>query len=250
MTSLTNLKVPPINGAMRRAVIDIGLVLVTLLILKYALMRFEAMWTYAGPISLLAALSVASWRLRKSGETWSDFGLKRPKSWPKTVMWALLALVLTTAAGIILEAATSAIVADTAGQVETAAQAVTSNAGRFSNVPGNTAAYIYWVAVAWVIGGFTEEMLFRAFLITRFEKLFSRIPFGLVVAVILPAILFGQQHYYYQGMSGAFATGGVALVSGILYLLFKRNLWPLTLSHGLINTIGLTLIYTGVQPAG
>jgi membrane protease YdiL (CAAX protease family) len=40
------------------------------------------------------------------------------------------------------------------------------------------------------------------------------------------------------------------LVSGILYLLFKRNLWPLTLSHGLVNTIGLTLIYTGLQPVG
>ena len=157
---------------------------------------------------------------------------------------SLLALVLTTVVGIILETATSAVLA------ETATQAVNSNAGRFADVPGNTAAFVYWLAVAWIIGGFAEEMLFRAFFITRFEMLFSRIPFGLVVAVILPAIIFGQQHYYYQGISGAFATGGVALVSGILYLLFKRNLWPLTLSHGLINTVGLTLIYTGIQPAG
>jgi len=237
-------KKPAADNAMRNAAIDISLVLGTLLILKYALMSVEALWTYAGPISLLAALAVATWRLRVSDETWADFGLKRPKSWLKTIVWALLALVLTTVVGIILETATSAVLA------ETATQAVNSNAGRFADVPGNTAAFVYWLAVAWIIGGFAEEMLFRAFFITRFEMLFSRIPFGLVVAVILPAIIFGQQHYYYQGISGAFATGGVALVSGILYLLFKRNLWPLTLSHGLINTVGLTLIYTGIQPAG
>lgn len=232
-----------VDNMKENAVIDIGLVLGTMLILKYALLSVEAVWTYAGPISLLSALAVASWRLHQRGESWVDLGLKRHPSWRKTLAWTLVALVLTTAAGILFESFINATVGGAATQAET------NNSGRFADLPGNTTAFVYWLAVAWVIGGFTEEMLFRGLLITRFETLFSRIPLGLIIAIILPAALFGQQHYYYQGIGGAFATGGVALVSGILYLLFKRNLWPLTLSHGLANTIGLTMIYTGLQPA-
>jgi membrane protease YdiL (CAAX protease family) len=232
------------DNTTQNAAIDIGLVLGTMLILKYALLSVEALWTYAGPISLLSALAVASWRLRQGGESWADLGLKRPQSWRKILVWTLVALVLTTAAGILFEAFINVALGEAATQAEP------SNSGRFADLPGNTAAFVYWLAVAWIIGGFVEEMLFRGLLITRFETLFSHVPFGLAFAIIVPAIVFGQQHYYCQGISGAIATGGVALVSGILYILFKRNLWPLTLSHGLANTVGLTLIYTGIQPAG
>ncbi len=232
------------KNAMRSAAMDIVLVVGTLLILKYVLLNLEAMWTYAGPISLLSALVVASWRMRKNGETWSDLGLKRPQSWRKMTMWTLIALILTVAAGILLDGFSSEALGDVAQQAER------DHGARFANVPGNTPVFLYWLAVAWIIGGFVEEMLFRGLLIARFETLFSHVPLGLVFAIILPAIIFGQQHYYYQGISGAVSTGGIAVVSGILYVLFKRNLWPLTLSHGLANTIGLTLIYTGIQPAG
>lgn len=232
------------KSAIRNAAIDIVWVLGTLLVLKYALLNVEMLWTYAGPISLLSALAVASWRLRGHNETWGDLGLKRPQSWWKVLVWTLIALVLTMVAGQLLEGVVSATMGSSAAQAET------DNGGRFANLPGNTAVFIYWLAVAWIIGGFAEEMLFRGLLITRFETLFSRVPFGLVFAIIIPAIIFGQQHHYYQGISGAIATGGVALVSGVLYILFKRSLWPLTLSHGLANTIGLTLIYTGIQSAG
>jgi membrane protease YdiL (CAAX protease family) len=232
------------RGGRGRVAIDIGLVLGTLLVVKYGLLGVEALWTYAGPISLLSALAVAGWRLRAGGETWAGIGLKRPDSWGKTILWTLLALVLTTAVGIVLEGVVRSMLE------ASVTQPVRNNAGRFADVPGNTVAFVYWLAVAWIIGGLAEEMLFRAFLITRLERLFSRIPLGLVFAVGLPAVLFGQQHFYYQGIGGAVATGGVALVSGILYLLCKRNLWPLSLSHGLINSIGLTLIYTGLQPPG
>lgn len=228
----------------RSAAIDIALVVSTLLLVKSILVEVEALWTYAGPISLLAAIAVASWRLMQNGENWADLGLARPQNMKVTLVWTLAALVLTMATGVLLEILTSAFAGGGGGDARDA------NGGRFADLPGSISVYLYWLAAAWIIGGFVEEMLFRGFLITRFERLFARFPFGLVAAVILPAILFGQSHYYYQGLNGALATGAVAMVSGILYLLMKRSLWPLTLSHGLSNTIGLTLIYTGVQPAG
>ena len=235
---------PAANDKVYTAAKDLLAILGTLLIVKYALLRVDALWTYAGPISLLASGAVATWRLGKSNESWADLGLARPTGWKKLLAWTVAVFLVTTVAGILLEGIASSLLTGPSG--EPAAR----YASRFANVPGNTPQYLFWLAVAWIIGGFAEEMLFRGFLITRFERLFSRFPFAVVIAVLLQAILFGQQHYYYQGLSGALATGAIALVSGGFYLLLKRNLWPLTLSHGLANTIGLTLIYTGIQPAG
>lgn len=67
------------------------------------------------------------------------------------------------------------------------------------------------------------------------------------MAIVCQSVGFGQQHLYYQGWAGAVATGATALISGVFYVVLKRNLWPLILSHGLANTLGLTLIFAGVQ---
>lgn len=49
----------------RSAAIDLTWVLTTLLILKSVFLQFEGLWTFAGPISLIASLGVATWRLKK-----------------------------------------------------------------------------------------------------------------------------------------------------------------------------------------
>lgn len=91
-------------------------------------------------------------------------------------------------------------------------------------------------------------MLFRGALFSRLESLCAGAPFAVVVAIVLQGILFGQQHYYYQGLAGWVANGAIAIVSGLLFLAFKRNLWPLIISHGLSNSIGLTALYLGAMP--
>jgi len=227
----------------RRAAFDLLLVLGVLFVVKAALLSVDILWTYAGPISLLVSLAVATLCLRRDGEGWADVGLRRPASLARTLGWALLALVTTIAAGIAIEAGVTAA-GLSGGEVDP------RYARRFADMPGNTPMYVSWLLLAWIVGGFTEEMLFRGFLIARFERLLPLGRAALPAAVGLQAMVFGQQHFYYQGWSGALATGGIALVSGGLVLLFRRNLWPLILSHGASNTLGMTLIYLGVQPAG
>jgi uncharacterized protein len=223
---------------------DLSVILATLFGVKSALLQIDRLWTYAGPISLLASVLVASWCLRRNSESWSELGLKKPAKLGKMLMWSLILLVLTMASGIVIELIVSTAIGDRAESIDP------RYANRFADLPGNLASYLYWVVVSWVVGGFLEEMLFRGMLISRFERLFSAFPFASWTAVLLQSILFGQQHYYYQGWSGALATGGLALISGVFYLLLKRTLWPLILSHGMANMTGLTLIYAGVQPAG
>jgi CAAX protease family protein len=229
----------------RIAIFELILILGTLFSVKYFLLRFDAVWTYAGPISLLLSLAVATLCLRANKEGWGTLGLKRPKNIIMTLVLTAIVLVATIGIGGVVESIVASL-QQASGETAPAIDERYTN--RFANVPGNVAAYIYWVAVGWIVGGFTEELLFRGVLISRFERVFAGAPFAIGIAVILQSIIFGQQHYYYQGISGAMATGAIAMLSGVIYVLLKRNLWPLTLSHGLSNMIGLTLIYTGTMP--
>ncbi len=234
----------PEQTSWRTALLDVLLIIGVLLGLKSLLLNVDALWTYAGPISLIAALAVATWRLRRNRETWASIGLRQPASIRRAISWTLLALFLTMAVGILADGlAVSAI-----GEADDATRAIDERyQGRFDNLPGNLSVYLFWLAMAWIIGGFTEEILFRGVLFARFERLLRPLPFAAVLAVVLQAVLFGQQHYYYQGFAGWVATGAIGVVSGLLYLRFNRNLWPLVISHGLGNTIGLTLIFLGMM---
>ena len=226
----------------RTAMIDLAWIIGILLISKSLLLRVDPIWAFAGPISLILTWCVATWRLGRSNEGWSAHGVKRPKSIARLLLQTLVALVLTMGVGIIAESLAVSLI----GAPSESTQAIDARfQGRFDNLPGNLPVFIFWLAIAWVVGGFVEEMLFRGVLFSRFEQLLAKVPLAAIMAVLLQAALFGQQHYYYQGAAGWIATGAIAAVSAALYIAFKRNLWPLILSHGLSNTIGLTLLYLG-----
>lgn len=38
-------------------------------------------------------------------------------------------------------------------------------------------------------------------------------------------------------------TGAIGIACGILYLLYKRNIWPLVVAHALFNTLTFTAAY-------
>ncbi|MEP3298314.1 MAG: CPBP family intramembrane glutamic endopeptidase [Parasphingorhabdus sp.] len=233
------------NASRRRVLLDLLLIVGTLLISKNLLLQVDALWTYAGPISLLLSLCVAMFCLRQSGENWTSVGLKRPESIKKLVLWIVIAFFVTMVVGLLSES----VVASLFSAPDEATQAIDARfVGRFDNLEGNLPVYLFWLAVGWIIGGFTEEVLFRGALFLRFEQLFTGAPFAVFLAILCQAFFFGQGHYYYQGIAGFVATGAIGVVSGLLYLFFKRNLLPLMLVHGLSNTIGLTLLYLGVAP--
>lgn len=239
---MTNKTVPALNR--KAALIDLTIIIGTLIILKFLLLNVESFWSFAGPLSLLAALGVATWPLKNRRITWRSLGLACPTNIWQTLLWTVIALVVTMAVGAIAQSISVQLLG---GPNEALLAIAAKYQGRFDDVPGNLPVFIFWLAVAWIIGGFAEEMLFRAALLTRFENLFAGLPFPATLAVCSQAIIFGQQHYYYQGLSGTIATGVIGLASGLLYLSFKRNLWTLVLSHGLSNTIGLTLIFSQPQ---
>ena len=110
-------------------------------------------------------------------------------------------------------------------------------------IRGNTSAFLLWVAIGWIVGGFIEEMLFRGFLLTRVSQLFANPRAGLVVGVVAQALLFGALHLYAGAFAFIFAST-LALSSGVFYLLLGRNLWPLIAVHGAWNTVAMWGIYS------
>ncbi len=231
------------NGSLSKskAFIDLALVLGILFTLKEYFLRVDGMWTYAGPISLLTAVIFAYWRLRANGEGLKSIGLRRPKSIIITILLVILTMGLGIGIGIVGNSIIDSI-QSTFGIAPVVGDERLGN--RFADLQGSIPLLIYWLIIAWVIGGFTEEILFRGFLLNRFNSLLKGVvPFSIVFAILLQAAIFGQQHIYYQGWEGFIATGLVAILYGVLYKLFRGNLWPMVMSHGLTNSIGLTIIY-------
>lgn len=116
---------------------------------------------------------------------------------------------------------------------------------RWGDIAGNLRLYLLMLAISWISGAFAEEMFFRGFLITRLQTVLESTKFASVLAVLLPALLFGYVHVYYQGLHGFVNAGIVGLIFGTLFLLYKRNLWPLVLAHGFINSLGFTAEFMG-----
>ncbi|MEM6912848.1 MAG: type II CAAX endopeptidase family protein [Pseudomonadota bacterium] len=224
----------------RNALLDLLLIVGMLLGSKSILLQVDAVWMVAGPISLVITLFLALVLIHRRGESMQAIGLRRPKTAQWLALWTLFALIITILAGGLAESFALSVFG---GPDEETLAIDAQYQGRFDNVPGNLEAYLFWIATAWVVGGFTEEILFRGILILRLEQAMRRVPLAPLLAILCQAIIFGQQHAYYQGLTGWIATGVIALVSGLIYLGLKRSLWPLILSHGISNTIGLTLIY-------
>lgn len=221
------------RNLLKSKALDLVLVLGVLLGVKAVFLEFENTWQFAGPISLLAAVVVATWSLRINRESWGQLGLKKPESFLKTAVLSIVVLLLIT----IFNVAGGAL-----GDLFFGPQV--PGPDRFGNLEGNTLLFTQWVILAWVFGGFAEEMIYRAYLISRFERLFLKLPFAIPMAVVVPALIFGFRHYYYQGPVGAVATGATALALGFYYVKFGRiNLWPLVIGHGLIDTLTFFVDY-------
>lgn len=113
----------------------------------------------------------------------------------------------------------------------------------FASIRGNLVNYISILLLAFVVGGFYEEIIFHGFIFTRLEKLFHG-RHTTVAAFCLTAIIFGAYHFQ-QGIKGVLLSMIAGAVYHLLILKFNRNLWYGIFIHTFFDFIGLTLIYLG-----
>lgn len=118
---------------------------------------------------------------------------------------------------------------------------------QFQDLPGNWPLFLFWLTLGWVVGGILEELVFRGFLIQIGERLLGSWSVWPVAAG--GAIVFGLSHYY-QGLAGMLTTGVLGFLFAVIFIVSKRNLILTMLVHGFVNTISLTLAFTGIRLLG
>jgi membrane protease YdiL (CAAX protease family) len=179
--------------------------------------------------SVLLPLLGATLFLHREGTPWRALAAGRPLSWKGVLGWTALAWVLCVLLTIPAQALLRALgIPPIDFRIFQAL------------LEGNLMLYLWMlIPVSWGSAAIGEELLVRGFLQHRLEGLV-----GTAAAVLLQAVIFALAHFY-QGLAGIINVFVVGLVFGVIYLRCGRNLLPLILAHGLIDTLAMTLFYLG-----
>jgi membrane protease YdiL (CAAX protease family) len=165
------------------------------------------------------------------GLSWRDVGLRRSKAWWKDALQAVLAALFIA---IVVNLVTAPLVQRLVS--------ASANNSRFENIRGNFMGLLGWLAVAWTLAAFGEEIIFRGYLMNRIADLVGRTRMGWIVSLFGSSLIFGLGHGY-QGLAGIINTATIGLLLGTLYLVTNRNLWVNIICHGVIDSISLIILY-------
>jgi membrane protease YdiL (CAAX protease family) len=117
----------------------------------------------------------------------------------------------------------------------------------FHQLRGNIAVTLIFIALAWTLAAFGEEMVYRGYLMNRVADLMNRTPAAWIVSLFVVHIAFGLAHAY-QGITGIIDEGLMGFLLGVIYLRTGRNLAVPIIAHGVSDTIDFILIYLGKYP--
>jgi membrane protease YdiL (CAAX protease family) len=106
--------------------------------------------------------------------------------------------------------------------------------GAIVPVPQNALEYTL-LGISCCAIGFSEELLARAYFITRFERLLG----SAWMAVLASTGIFAIEHIY-QGIHGVLNAGSLALFLGIVFCVTRR-VWPLAICHAILDWVVTTL---------
>lgn len=199
---------------------------------------------YSGPASLITTLIILTIYMRRAGQTWSSMGLRTLPVLKEKLMvlpQALAIFVTVLISIVILTKGLEAV------GITFMSEPIEGEIDRWGDIQGDLQMYVILITLSLVSAGFGEEMFFRGFLITRLKTVFSDIYLSSAISVLLAALLFGYMHVYYQGLVGLVNGGIIGVIFGTYFLLYKRNLWPLIIAHGFINSLGFTSEFLGIN---
>ncbi len=187
-------------------------------------------------VANLAMLMIVYLGLRLRGQTWAHFGLAFGKPRRATVVRTLLLSLAVFAAAIAAFVLGSIVMANIPGIPESA------DLSGYNYLYHNLSLLIVTLIGVYIVSSFGEEVIYRAFLITRIEEMGSGGKGVQRLAVLISAAVFGLIHFDW-GPMGMGQTAFMGLALAIAYLKVKRNLWINILAHGYMDTILIVQLF-------
>ncbi len=183
---------------------------------------------YAVPVLIFVWLF-----LKRKNENFTDLGFSiRQFNWSAPVWGAICAVLLV----LFLEFLFFPL-------LHTIVHLPPADLADFQSIRHHPGAFAFIILMAWLVGGFYEEIVFHGFIFTRIVQMMPGKKVT-VISMILTNIIFGAYHFQLgiTGMINAFIAG-IAFQG--LALKFNRNLWFAIFFHAIYDTIQLTAIFLG-----
>ena len=182
-------------------------------------------------VVLLSGMALISFWLRE--HEWGAAGLTLPRSWKRTVLIAVVAVIAQQALGqYVVDPLTRPYL-----HYHAEANPMESAHGY--------AGLLRWFGITWTYAAFGEELGYRGYLLNRVADLGGHSRSALLLGLLWSSALFGFAHWY-QGPAGVISATVSGLVYGAAYLLSRRNLWTSICAHGLSDSLALFFTYFGV----
>ena len=182
-------------------------------------------------VIVLFVLGLASIWLRDG--RLSSMGLKRPASWRRIFLIALVAAGARIFLGqFVIEPITGFF------------WPPPSAPALANEIAGNVKMALFALLLVWTFAAFGEEIAYRGYLLTRAAEIGGRSTMAYWLGIVLVSILFGYGHYY-KGPSGIVDSGIAGLILGAAYMLAGRNLWACIFTHGFIDTFAVIDAFFG-----
>jgi CAAX protease family protein len=226
MTLATETPYPSTNPLASRALSAFELLFGAFIVIGHNVFRIVP-----NEVVVLSVLGLVSVRLRDGG--WSAMGFKRPASWRRIFLIALVAAGVRILLGqFVIEPVTGffwpAPIAPALAK----------------EITGNAKIALLALLFVWTFAAFGEEIAYRGYLLTRAADIGRRSKLAYWLGIVFVSILFGYGHYY-KGPSGIIDSGIAGLILGAAYMLAGRNLWACILTHGFIDTFAVIDAFFG-----
>jgi len=121
------------------------------------------------------------------------------------------------------------------------------NLSAFRSLKQSRLRLVAGIVLAWVLGGFLEELVLRGIVLQRVDRWLAHLlPRAVATALaVLAAALLAAAFHLYQGSRAALVIVQLSVLFGVLFVVSGRNLWTVVICHGLYDTIAFIRYATG-----
>jgi len=183
-------------------------------------------------VANVAMILIVALGLKRRGEGWSHFGVRRIENGLRLIGASLLAFVFAIAAFVI----GSIIMANITGIPESA------DMSSYEFLSGNLPMLFVALSGIFIASSFGEEFVYRGFLTTRIAEMMGGHKRAWIWAVVISSLAFGLAHYSW-GPMGIVQTTFMGAALAIAWIKAKRNLWVVIIVHAYMDVILMVQMY-------